>query len=129
MSEQRKSFLINLGVGAAIAALTYWFAASTDVEGGLVQKLCDAFFVAGVMITGSAGLAFVRNQGMFDIFSYSFRGLFGVRIPPWAGGDKQESFAEYKEKKKVKRKAPTGTLLAGLCYLVAALLCLAVYYV
>ena len=127
MSEQRKSFWINLAIGAVIAGLAYAFAASVEVEGGLVQKLCDACFVAGVMLTGSAGLSFVRNQGMFDIFSYSFRGLFGVRLPAWSA-DRDENFAEYKEKKKAKRKAPWGILMAGLVWLAAALLLLVIYY-
>lgn len=126
MKERTRAFLISLVVGALLSLVVYLLASGQDT--GIVQRLCDSFFVSGVLITGSGGLMFARNEGLFDIFGFSVKSLFGIRLP-WQMPQQQEheNFAEYKARKREKRKSPAGMLLAGALYLALSVVMLFVY--
>ena len=129
MTNQKKGILIHLALGGVIAiavivlnAIRYNYV--------LTHLLCDGFFVAAVILLGCGGLKYTRNQGVFDMFSYSISTTFQIHYPFTKMNspleDRQESFVDYKERKRAKRK-PAGELLwAGLVYLVLALLLLIV---
>ena len=128
MKKYRKSFLISLAVGALVSAVLYLAGGSSGT--GVVHRLCDAFFVAGVLIAGSGGLLFVRNQGLFDIMSYGIKTVFNIHWPwiaPRSKEEGKEAFHEYRLRKREIRKSPAGILLAGAVYLALALVMLAVY--
>lgn len=125
MNAKCKSFLVSLAIGAVLAAVVYFLNRSAGFS--TARLFCDAFFVAGVIITGCGGLAFVRNQGFFDIMSYGIKTVFHIHLPwtaPRTPEEGKESFVEYKERKRQERKSPAGSLLAGGLYLVLAALML-----
>lgn len=127
MNEKTKSFLVSLAVGAVITLAVCLMTKTESI--GIIQCLCDGLFVAGVLVAGSGGLVFVRNQGMFDIFTFGVRSLFGVHFPWVDPRDKQrESYAEYRERKRKNRKSPVGTVLAGVVFLALSGIMLAIYY-
>lgn len=128
MSEKQRAFLLPLGTGAAIAMLTFFL--SGETEGGLVQRLCDCFFVPGMLITGISGLSYAKNEGMFDIFSFGIRTVANIHWPwvsPKPADEKKETFADYRIRKSKERKSPKGMLLAGLVYLGLAGIMLVIY--
>ncbi len=126
MKDTAKAFLISLSAGAVASLAVYLLASGQDT--GIAQRLCDSFFVSGVLIAGSGGLMFARNEGLFDIFGFSVKSLFGIRLPWQLPQQKEkESYAEYKARKRGQRKSPAGMLLAGVVYLVLSLVMLLVY--
>lgn len=128
MKETRKSFLISLLAGAVVTAAVCFFNASSGL--GAAHLLCDGFFVAAVVVAGSGGLLFVRNQGLFDIMSFGIKSVFQIHWPwtaPRTADEGKESFFEYKDRKRGQRKSPAGTLLAGAVYVVLAFVMLAAY--
>lgn len=129
MKKQHKAFWISLFVGAVLSALVFFL--GNNAGRGLVHRLCDAFFVAGVVVAGCGGLHFVSNQGMFDLMGYSIRLLFHIHWPWMAPRNKEEgkeTYVDYKERKRAERKSPAGTLLAGAVYLTLAGMMLLIFY-
>lgn len=128
MKGKYRAFLIPFAAGAVISAAVF-FLGGTDGRRA-AHLLCDAFFVAGVLVTGFGGLHFAGNQGLFDIISYSVRLVFHIHWPwtaPRTAAEGKESFADYKERKHTSRKSSAGTLLAGAVYLALAAVMLLVY--
>ena len=130
MNEKRKRFLVDLIFGAVIAGVVIVINAG---RGHAVTRLiCDGCFVAGVLLLGTGGLKFFRNEGMFDIFAYSVKSVFQIHYPfakmhSHLEEKKPEGFAAYKERKREARK-PAGDLLwAGLVYMGLAAVFFAVY--
>lgn len=123
-----KDFVVSFICGAVIAVGIIMI---TDRQLGLVSALCDGFFVAGVLILGSGGLKFVRNQGQFDLITYGVSHWFTNRwngLSPMSQEHRNEDLAEYKERKREERKSPLGLVVAGAIYLVLAGIMLLFYY-
>ena len=90
------------------------------------RGLCDAFFVPGVLLTSFGILAFCASSGVYDIFSYGVKSL-KVLFTPF-GKEKRQKYYEYKLEKDAKRQKPKPyTLILGLCFLAAAVVCLLLY--
>ena len=128
--EQRKSFIVwlilGLGVTAGIVALN-WHQDYT-----WPHMLCDGFFTTAVLYLGMGGLKFVRNQGVFDMMSYSISSVFQIHYP-FSKMDsplnaRQEDFVDYKERKKAKRTGAGDLLWAGLVYVILSGIMLVVYF-
>lgn len=130
MSEKRKGILIHLIMGAIIAGGVIWLKASENYA--LTRQLCDGCFVAGALLMGFGGLKFARNQGVFDIFSFGIKSAFHLHFPfvkmnsPL--NEREELFADYKERKRQVRKSAAEPLWAGLCYVVLSVIMLVVHY-
>ena len=128
MTEKRKGILIHLGIGAVIAVAVIVLNWSKGYA--FSHLLCDGFFVAAVALLGSGGLKYTRNQGMFDMLTYSLSTTFQLHYPFTKMNspleERQESFVDYKERKRTKRKPATELLWSGLVYLVLALIMLGV---
>lgn len=128
MTNLKKGIIIHLCIGAAIVIgviVLNW-----QYEYLWSHLLCDGFFVAAVVLLGFGGLKFTRNQGMFDMLMYSVSSTFQIHYP-FAKMDsplqeRQETFLDYKERKRAKRKSAAELLWAGLVYLVLALIFLVV---
>ena len=58
-----KEYLRPLAAGCAVALVVFLSSAGA-AEAGLAHRLCDAFFVAGVLILGSGGLAYANYHGL-----------------------------------------------------------------
>lgn len=128
MKGKYRAFLIPFAVGAAISAAVFFLNGTSERRA--VHLLCDAFFVAGVLVTGMGGLHFAGNQGLFDIMGYSVKLVFHIHWPwtaPRTAEEGKESFADYKERKRDSRRSSAGTLLAGAVYLALAAAMLLVY--
>lgn len=128
MTNLKKGIIIHLVLGLAIVIgviVLNW-----QYEYHWTHLLCDGFFVAAVVLLGFGGLKFTRNQGMFDMLTYSVSSVFQIHYPfskmdsPLQ--DRQESFLDYKERKRAKRKSAAELLWSGLVYLVLALIFLVV---
>ena len=96
----------------------------------LIRRVCDSFFVPGVMLLGYGGLVFCRNKGTFDVMTYGVKSVFHTHVPGASiGNAREETFREYQDRKTAKRKSPAGSLWAGLTYLVLAIAALVLFYV
>lgn len=131
MSQQTKSFIFWLILGlfttAGVVALN-WYQEYT-----WPHMLCDGFFSTAVLMLGMGGLKYVRNQGVFDMMSYSISNVFQIHYP-FSKMDsplnaRQEEFVDYKERKKAKRKSAADLLWAGLVYVVLSGIMLVVYFI
>lgn len=125
MTEQRKNLLTNLATGLVVAVMVFGF--GWDPEKGIFHQLCDATFVAAVILLGIGGLKFARNGGTFDIMAYGIGSAIRMTFP-WLLKDRKDAdFAAYKERKREVRQSARPELLAGSVYLVLALIFLALY--
>lgn len=125
MTEKRKYLLVNLIFGFVIAALVVW--ARWDTEKLLSFQLCDATFVAGMLLIGLSGLKFARNGGTFDMMAYGIGSAVRVTMPWVAKERKDVDFAAYKERKREERKPARGEFTAGAIYMIISVLCYIVY--
>lgn len=129
MSEKQKGILFHVCTGAVIAVAVAMLGWSRGHA--VLRLLCDGCFVAAVVLLGSGGLKFARNQGTFDMFTYSMKTVFHLHYPfskmnsPLE--EREEDFIDYKERKRAKRKSSAELLWAGLLYLVAAVVFLVIY--
>lgn len=125
-----KAFLVPLAVGAVIALAVCLLDRKADA--GIAYILSNGFFVAGVLVMGFGGLTYVRNEGMFDIFSFGVSRLFTVRWPglsPMSEEHRKEKYVDYKVRKQKERKtSPKGLLAAGGLYFILAVLMLVIYF-
>ena len=89
-------------------------------KGGLVQVLCNAFFVAGVFEGGIGILTWVSEQGGHDIFGYSGKVIFSKFRPK----EEVPKYYDYVENKKANRKPWLRELAVcgGVCILIACIL-------
>ena len=124
MKERTKEFLINLAVGAVIAAAV--FALNLSREYTVLRCLCDGSFVAAVYLLGMGCIKFARNRGSFDVAGYGVRSVVDMAIPMLRREEK-ETMQQYRERKAQGRKPSGSMLLAGLVYLVLSVLLLAVF--
>lgn len=129
MSRRKKEILICCTVGLVIAIAVLAAEWSKDVS--VVHKLLDAFFVAGVMLTGVGGLKFCRNKGAFDMMSFSLLSVFYLTFPAAKANKpperQNEEFYDYTVRKKEERKSAFELLVSGALYLGISLLLLVVY--
>lgn len=124
-----KEYLRPLAAGCAIALVVFLSSAGA-AEAGLAHRLCDAFFVAGVLILGSGGLAYANYHGLFDVFNYGVRRVADTAWP-WVGflkeEDKEGNYADYRLRRQKRRSFPRGLLLAGATLMLLAACMLVLY--
>ncbi len=128
MKKKLIPWLIELGLSLAVflAVALSRGAFTAESPADAYRGLCDAFFVPGVLLTCFGILAFCANGGAYDIFSYALKSI-KVLFTPF-GKDRFQHYYEYKLEKELKRQKPKpSTLILGLCFLAAAVLCLLLY--
>ena len=116
-------FIIALIAGTVIAVPVFLLGLHREYP--ILRALGDAFFVPAVVLLGVAGITFAANDGTFDSFGYSLKFVFFNHYP---SAGEAESFADYREKKHQNPKNPLNLLLAGLIFLVLAVVFVIVYY-
>ena len=128
MSEKKKGLLINFAIGAVITVAVIALRWSMNVS--FLQKLCDGLFVAGVLILGIGGLKFFRNQGAFDMMSYSISYVFYTTFPSAKMNRPEElqdeEFYEYKLRKRSERKSSSGLVIPGAVFMALSMIALVV---
>lgn len=115
-----KKYLITLLIGFACVGLIIWskeiFSQTKLVD--VFHILCDAFFVAGVLISAAGLLIFSSNEGTFDMLVYgvkSFMDMFRKESLK-----KYDTFYDYRESR-ADKKFPFGYLLiCGALFLVVS---------
>ena len=127
MNETLKKFLIESGVGLAVALVLAWLMGlfGADSAADTLRILSDAFFVAAAVFLVTGGLTFTANGGVMDGLGFAFK--TGIARIKRDFETAKVSFADYREERARKAKSPAGTLLAGLLLLVIALVMLALY--
>lgn len=108
--------LVGFLIVAAIAFSKDLFAQTNPQS--IFHILTDAFFVAGVLLTGSGLLVFSSNEGSFDILVYgmnSFLDIFRKKSLK-----KYETYFDYKESRADKKVKFGFLLICGGAYLAIA---------
>lgn len=82
------------------------------------QYLCDACFVAGVMLGGVGLMAFVASDGFFDMLGFGLKKMLSL----FSTNDKKMSgsFYDYKVKKMAGRGGFGYLIITGALFLAAA---------
>ncbi len=125
-----KSFLISMIIATVIAAGVGFLNAMQ--EKGVMELLCNACFVASVIVGGFGCLLLAANEGIFDIFGYGVSFVTRIHLPFLGIGSSEhekETYADYKERKRAKRKSPAGVLLAGGIFMGLAVIFLVIYLI
>jgi len=100
---------------------------STD-QAMFLKALCDACFVAGIVLVCVGLLVFVAEDGVFDMLSYGVRKMLRLILPQEKQDQFPKTFYDYRVWKHSKKKAAFGyLLLVGLGYLVLAGIVLLMY--
>ncbi len=135
MSKKTVSNLIKYGITAiagallAIAALRLRGFTGAEEPAEKYRLLCDAFTFPGVLLILTAALVALSNAGAFTGLGYMMS--FAVRaLIPGMGSGKQETYAEYLERKEEKGRAKGYGFLfhVGLVYFALAILFLVLFY-
>ncbi len=121
---KKSEFIKALITGTVIAVPVFMLGYSRGYA--ITRALSDAFFVPAVLLLGIAGIMLARNDGQFDTMGYSIRYALINHIP--ALGEK-EDIMDYKERKMKNRKSPLNIFLAGLIFLVIAVIFIVLNYI
>ncbi len=113
-------YLITMTVGAL---LVFWIAYTKDVfsqtEPGVVfHILCDAFFVAGTLITAAGLLIFTTNEGAFDMLSYGVKAF--VDLFRRDKLRKYDTYYDYRTARASKKFPFAFLLICGVVFLAVA---------
>ena len=108
--------IIGLAIGFTIFALFYFWLGQFSLVGAI-----NGTGVAGAVLIGVFGLAWLSRQGAFDTLSYGFNQMFASMFNKQA--NKYHDMVEYKEQKNISR-AQSGLyyfafLSTGLLHLIA----------
>lgn len=87
-----------------------------------LRCLCDGCTLAGALFLSFGTLKWIRNDGFFDGFMFFAHNLFNRKDPT-------ADYALYKAEKKKLRTGFAAPLYAGLIYIGASLLLLALLYI
>ena len=127
MSDLWKKYLVDLGIGAVLVVSLCSFFGLFGAENAsdAFRVLSDGFFVAGFLFLCLGGLTFTRNGGVMDGLSFTFKTAFARIRSDFETA--RMTFAEYREERERKASSPLPSVLAGLTYLVLAVVFLVVY--
>ena len=127
MGDTQKKILTDLIVGLvmaiALAFLTDVFHAESKSD--MYRLLSDCFFLPAVILLASAGLTWTKNGGVWDGLVFSMKTVMSRMTRNYE--DNRVTFAEYREKREQKASSPIPSLIAGMFYLVLAMVFLALY--
>ena len=126
-----KGILISLGIGLAMAVAV--MAIGGVPEKGTEafwRKLCDAFTVPGVLMTGIGLISVVSGHGAFDGIAFPVRKVFSQILRQEKREAMPRTYYDYVEAKRGKsRKRPNYQLYTGLVFLAGAAAFLVVYLI
>lgn len=131
MSEKKKGTIIFLAIGLAIAIAVV--ALKWSADGTIIHKLCDGFFVSGVLLFGMGGLKFFRNKGAFDMITYGVASVLYITFPSLNEKrpmeQRNEDFYGYSQRKQEERKSADELLISGAVFLVLAVVMMVLYVI
>lgn len=125
------TIVVSLAVVLLVCGLNGLLTEKKDAQ-ETVRILCDAFFVAGVLIMGMGALSWSSTKGAFDGLGYSISSLINLHRPSkkrmsWS---KSETYEEYVERKHERdgKKQFRHLLFVGLAMIIVAVILLIVYH-
>lgn len=119
----------SAAAGLVICVCVIAFEAENYDDPGVLRMLCDAAFVAGILLTGFGGLVLVSAGGAFDAIRFAVHTLLRKFSPRKDRFNSRMTYAEFVERRREhRRKDPKCILLTGVAFLAAAVLCLMLYY-
>lgn len=124
-----KKYLACFGVAIVIAFLVIWIRGFfTDDAKTNMTILCDAFSVSGILLLLFSGLMFVSSEGAFLGIGYALKRAVRVFVP--VINRKEETYAEYRERKtgKEKKKGDSCIFFTGLFFLLVGLIFMLIWY-
>ncbi len=124
MKAVMRDFLIHMATGLVCAAAVFYLGYRRGYL--LLRCVCDAFFVASVLLVCVGSIKAVRNKGIFDVTGYGVK-YTAELVFPMLRGEKKENLYEYRERKALERKSARGLLLAGAVYFLLAIVTLVLY--
>lgn len=93
----------------------------------LIQDLCDAFSVSGIVMLGFGLLVFATNGGTFDMLAFGVIKLFDL-FKKDLTKVKYRTFYDYRQAQKEKNRSFLHLVLIGLGFLLVGVAFLLVYY-
>lgn len=122
-------YLITAAIGLAIAFLIICLKGTftKDNAKDVMHILTDAFFVAGVLISGYGILVIASNGGTFDMFAYGFISIFQFFKKDY----KKRKYKDFYEYRKTKQASPRPffyLVIVGLFYIAISMIFLILYY-
>lgn len=110
------AYSVNAGVGAALFFLIGYLQGLFKGLSGSALYMClsDSFFVSGFMLAGFGILFKIAAGGFLDGIGYGLKRM-ALSLIPGARVKKEETYAEYKDRKEKSRKhaSITATLVVG----------------
>ena len=127
--KRHLEWFVSAAVGVVICACVVAFEAENYDHAGVLRMLCDGTFVAGIVLTGFGGLVLVSAGGAFDAMGFAVHTLLRKFSPRKDRFDSRMTYVEFTERRwEIKRKDPKCILLTGVAFLLAAVVCLVLYY-
>ena len=118
--------LIGLGIGLAVMALRGGFSAATRET--FLVALCDALFVSGALLTGTALLVWASGEGAFNAISYGTRKVFDQIRREENRNKTAKTYYDFVAERSEKKKGfPVPLLITGVAFLAAAAVVLIIY--
>ena len=112
-----KKYIVCFCVASLITCAVFWvkgFFGSNPAEN--VQILSDGFFVSGILLTMYAAMMFISGEGALIGIGFILRNAILTFIP--MGRAKQETYAQYRERKlgEIKKPGDNCILITGLIF-------------
>lgn len=125
MSDSLKNVLISLAIGLVmvIAALFMLDVFHAPTLRDAFRILSDCFFVPAALLLSMAGLTWAKNGGVWDGLGFTIKIMIDRMKPKY----ERTTFAEYREKREEKSSSPVYSLIAGVVYLIPAIVFLVLY--
>lgn len=108
-------FLVSLVLSAAVCA----FVICSEKEFSLACRLCDGFFVSGIIFLAIGIILFCSYKGAYNFLGYTFYSVKKVFSKSKKNpGEKQHlTYAEYNAKKNESKKTPPyASLICGILF-------------
>ena len=125
-----KRYVISAGIGLALSLLLFGAQggfAATD-PGERWRLVCDALFVPGALFIGIGLMAFVSQNGVFDMIRFGLMKVFSLMFTRKKRDDQPKTFYDYKVLKSQQEPASFGHILwVGLALIFLAGIALAFY--
>lgn len=125
-----RQYLCTIGIGL-VTSLGIALLQGLSLEHSAYMNarfISDGCFVTGMVLLGAGALSWIGGSGFFDIFGYGFRSL-PMLFSPIRSPKQFPTFYDYKQTKAQRRGGPLFFLLiSGAVFLLAATVCLSMYY-
>lgn len=127
MGDTQKKILMDLiiGLAVALAGVILLDVLHAQTLRDVFRLLSDCFFLPAALLLAGSGLTWAKNGGVWDGLGFTVKTLFARMMPDY--DSRRVTFAQYKEQREAKSSSPIPSLVAGIVYLVLALVFFALF--